>query len=65
MGRHNLTGQRLVAIFLIGLLALNFPLLSVFSTAGLLWGIPVLYVYLFGSWITLIIAMALTVGLRR
>lgn len=65
MGRHNLTGQRLVAIFLIGLLALNYPLLSIFSTTGLLWGIPILYIYLFVSWIALIVAMALMIELRR
>lgn len=65
MGRHNLTGERLVAIFVIGTLVLNYPLLSIFSTTGLLGGIPVLYVYLFASWFVLIVTMALMIELRR
>ncbi|MEZ4616711.1 MAG: hypothetical protein R2867_14585 [Caldilineaceae bacterium] len=65
MGRQSLTGQRLVAIFLIGTLILNYPLLSIFSTQGLIWGIPMLYVYLFLSWFTIIAAMAMMIELRR
>ncbi|MCB0083991.1 MAG: hypothetical protein KDE47_23795 [Caldilineaceae bacterium] len=65
MGRDSLTGQRLVAICLIGCLALNYPLLSIFSTDGLLWGIPVLYVYLFVGWAAIIAGMALMIEWRR
>ncbi len=65
MGRHSLTGQRLVAICLIGLLILNYPLLSIFSTKGFIWGIPLLYVYLFVSWAALIGAMAFIIEFRR
>lgn len=65
MDRHSLTGQRLVAIFLIGSLLVNYPLLSLFSVAGMLWGIPVLYVYLFTCWAALIAAMALLIELRQ
>lgn len=65
MGKHILTGQRLVAIFLIGTLVLNYPLLSIFSAGGFLWGIPILYLYLFLSWFVLIAAMALMIEFRR
>lgn len=51
-----MTRARLVALFVLGLLLLNFPLLSLFSQAHLLAGLPVLYVYLYGVW-------ALVIGL--
>lgn len=41
---------RLIALVLIGVLALNYPLLSLFSGASFLFGIPVLYLYLFFIW---------------
>lgn len=65
MDRHSLTGQRLVAIFLIGILLVNYPLLSLFSVEGLFWGIPVLYLYLFTCWVLLIAVMALLIEGRR
>ncbi len=51
--------ERLVALVLVGALALNYPLLSVFSDARLLFGIPVLYLYLFGGWAAFIALTAL------
>jgi hypothetical protein len=65
MDRHALTGQRLVAIFLIGVLLVNYPLLSLFSVDGMLWGIPVLYIYIFTCWLLIIAAMALLIEGRR
>lgn len=61
MNRHTLTGQRLLALFFIGCLLLNFPILSLFSTDGMVWGIPLLYVYLFLAWVLLIVFMALVI----
>jgi len=61
MNRHTLTGQRLLALFFIGCLLLNFPILSLFSTEGMVWGIPLLYVYLFLAWGLLIALMALVI----
>ena len=61
MNRHTLTGQRLLALFFIGCLLLYFPLLSLFSTEGMVWGFPVLYVYLFLVWALLIALMALVI----
>jgi hypothetical protein len=46
--------ERLIALFFVGLLALNFPLLSLFSKVALWMGIPVLYLYLFLFWLLLI-----------
>lgn len=61
MHRHSLSGQRLLVLFLIGCLLLNFPVLSLFSTDGMIWGIPLLYVYLFLAWALLIGLMALVI----
>ena len=61
------TGDRTAALFLLGVLALNAPILSLFSTGGDVFGAPVLYVYLFAAWAALIALMALTTrsGSRR
>lgn len=56
--RKGLAGQRLVAVFLIGLLLFNFPLLSLFDRAELLFGLPLLHVYLFLAWGVLIALVA-------
>jgi hypothetical protein len=55
------TGERLVALALLGLLLFNYPLLAIFSTDTTVFGVPVLYAYLFASWALLIGLMALVV----
>jgi hypothetical protein len=47
-----------VAVTLVGLLALNYPLLELFNRAALVAGVPLLYVYLFIAWGLLIGAIA-------
>ncbi len=61
MTHRALHAQRLIALFVLGCLLFSFPLLSLFNTGGTVWGIPVLYAYLFGVWIGLITLMALVV----
>jgi hypothetical protein len=61
MLRDNLIGQRLVAIFLLGWLLFNYPLLALFNDAATLFGIPSMYVYLFAAWALLIGLMAFVV----
>ncbi len=46
--------ERLVVLAVIGVLALNYPALSLFAYGGLVFGIPVLYLYLFLVWAGLI-----------
>jgi hypothetical protein len=53
--------QRLVALFVLGWLLFSYPLLSLFNTAGVVFGIPILYAYLFGAWFALIAAMVVVV----
>ena len=42
--------ERLVVLAVIGALALNYPLLSLFARGDPLFGIPLLYFYLFALW---------------
>ncbi len=61
MAHRKLHAQRLIALFVLGCLLFSFPLLSLFNTGGTVWGIPVLYAYLFGVWIGFIALMILVV----
>lgn len=47
-------GERLIGLLLIGLIAINYPILSLFNKAVLWFGIPVLYLYLFVFWLLFI-----------
>ncbi|MBX3679360.1 hypothetical protein [Cognatazoarcus halotolerans] len=51
-------GHRLVALFAMGCLFFNAPLLSIFDRPVNVWGIPLLYLYVFGAWLFLIVAIA-------
>jgi len=64
MIRSSLKGQRLIALFLLGCLLLNYPLISLFAGAVQLAGIPLLYAYVFFAWALLIALMAVVVGRR-
>ena len=52
-------GQRLAALFLLGCLLFNYPLLQLFARDGMLFGLPLLYCYIFGAWGALIALMGL------
>ncbi len=54
-------GKRLIAVFLLGLVLLNFPLLAVVEAGERLFGLPPLVVYLFGVWAGLIALLCLIV----
>ncbi len=51
--------ERLVVMLIIGITALNFPLLSLFSKIRLFFGIPVLYLYIFSIWVLFILCLGL------
>lgn len=59
MNNPRLVAQRLVALFLLGGLLFNFPILALFNRASEVFGIPLLYAYIFGVWLALIVLMAL------
>jgi len=54
MTRDSKINKRLVALFLFGFALLNYPLLSLFKPEVLIFGLPLLYVYVFGVWCLLI-----------
>jgi hypothetical protein len=65
MKRSGMTGQRLAAIFLMGCILFNYPILFLFTRSGDIAGIPLLYAYVFGAWALLIGLMALVVERPR
>jgi hypothetical protein len=58
MRRSALTVQRCVLLFLLGLLLLFSPLILLFQRPDTVFGIPVMYLYLLGTWAGLIAATA-------
>jgi hypothetical protein len=65
MKRSDATGQRLVAIFLMGCVLLNYPILSLFARPAELGGVPLLFAYVFAAWVVLIALMALVIERPR
>ena len=66
MSGNGTPGERWIVLFLLGALAFSPPLLSIFSVDAMIFGIPVLYVYLFVAWGALIaLAVIVAKGLRR
>ena len=64
MNKPNVKGQRLVALFLLGNLLFNYPLLALFNQPRMVLGIPMLYVYVFGAWAMLIVLLAVVAEKR-
>jgi hypothetical protein len=61
MRRSDRSGERLLATFVLGWALLNYPILSLFSRPLEVAGIPLLYAFVFGTWIVLILIMALVI----
>lgn len=61
MVRSNVTGQRLVAVFMLGCVLLNYPILFLFNKPEAIFGVPLLYLYIFGVWALLIALMAIVI----
>ena len=57
--------QRLLVLFIFGTLALNYPLLALFSKITLWFGMPLLYLYLFVLWVCFIILIAFIVERKK
>ncbi|MBK7469333.1 MAG: hypothetical protein KAX84_03160 [Burkholderiales bacterium] len=65
MDTFEIKGQRLVALSMLGCLLFNYPFLALFNDPGILFGIPVLYVYIFAAWGLLILLIAMVVEARE
>jgi hypothetical protein len=50
--------DRLIGLFLLALVLLNPPILWLFGRGSTLFGLPLLYVYLFAAWLAVIAAVA-------
>lgn len=61
MAGFEVKAQRLVALCLLGLLLFNYPILALFNVPASVFGIPVLYAYIFAAWSLLIAGMAFVV----
>jgi hypothetical protein len=61
MGEFEVKAQRLVALCMLGLLLFNYPILALFNVPATVFGIPVLYAYVFAAWSLLTACMALVV----
>ena len=61
MAKPSRKSERLAGLFLLGCLLFNFPLLALFNVRATLFGIPLLYAYLFAAWALLIALVAVIV----
>ena len=51
-------GPRLAALCMLGMVLFNFPVLALFNVPQTLFGVPLLYAYIFIAWAALIGLMA-------
>ena len=58
-------GQRLVALCVLGCVLFNYPMLALFNVPGTLFGVPILYAYVFVAWAALITLMARVIEKRE
>ena len=56
---------RLIALCVLGCVLLSYPLMAIFNSPKLIFGVPVLHAYLFGMWLAFIVLLALIVDSPR
>jgi hypothetical protein len=61
MSRPGLTHERLMALFVLGVVLFTPPFLGIFNTPDRILGLPSLYLYLFAAWTLLIVLVALAI----
>ena len=64
MNKYLLT-TGLIALFILGCLLFNYPLLALFNRTASILGIPVLYAYIFLVWLAFILLVALVIERRQ
>lgn len=62
-GRKSKSGL-LMGLFLLGCVLFNYPILTLFNRRVALFGIPMLYLYLFTAWTAIIVAIMLITKVR-
>jgi hypothetical protein len=58
MNEFETKSHRFVALCMLGLLLFNYPILALFIVTGTVFGVPLLYAYIFIAWAVLIAMMA-------
>ena len=61
MDEFEVKAPRLVTLCMLGVLLFNYPILALFNVSVTVFGIPILYAYIFAAWSLLIACMALVV----
>jgi hypothetical protein len=56
--KFEVKAQRLVALCMLGVVLFNYPVLALFNVSQTIFGIPVLYAYIFTAWSLLTACMA-------
>ncbi|MBF0418102.1 MAG: hypothetical protein HQL86_07640 [Magnetococcales bacterium] len=51
--------ERLVVLAVLGFLAINYPLIALFSQERMVFGVPALWMYLFLFWLSFVVLIAL------
>ena len=64
MGDTDRKGQRMIALCMLGCVLFNFPVLALFNVPGTLFGVPLVYAYIFLAWALLIALMGWVVERR-
>ena len=59
MSKFGSRAQRLIALCMLGALLFNYPMLALFNVPAAVFGVPVLYAYIFIAWALLVALMAL------
>ena len=62
---RRIRNSTLVALFLLGCALFNYPLLSLFNSSATVFGVPLLYAYLFAAWALLIALLGFAVERQR
>jgi hypothetical protein len=65
VGETERKGQRMIALCMLGCVLFNFPVLALFNVPGTLFGVPLLYAYIFLAWVLLIALMGWVVERRE
>lgn len=55
-----MTSERCIILFFLGIVAINPPILMVFASQNQVFGIPVMFLYLFAVWAAIIVLAAFT-----
>jgi hypothetical protein len=62
MHKPGVRGSRLACLFVLGWALFCYPFLAVFNVHAMVFGVPVLYAYLFSTWLLVIVLAAAVVS---